>query len=294
VGEKKNQQSSSTVFKVGAISLAFLIIGYEAALFVTRASALRIVANRDKPDTVFVYLPADSMVRKDSEHTTAALRAYSNYRQEGSGYHKQPEHRSESFRFDPNTVSTDDLRRLGFSLKQAQSIDNYRKAGGRYSRAEDFARSFVVSDSVYERLKPYIDIPRLDINTADSAAFDALPGIGPYFASKMVKYRIELGGYSYVEQLMDIYNFGIERFSGIEDLVWCSESLSPFGLWTLGADSLRLHPYIRSYQVARAIVLFRENTPRADWSVSALVDAGILSDEDGKRLARCALLETVD
>ena len=40
-----------------------------------------------------------------------------------------PRKRVESFRFDPNTVSVEDLCRLGFTPKQAQSIDNYRKKG---------------------------------------------------------------------------------------------------------------------------------------------------------------------
>ena len=45
---------SSASFKVGAIALAFLIIGYQAALVVTRAARLRIEANRDAPDTVYI------------------------------------------------------------------------------------------------------------------------------------------------------------------------------------------------------------------------------------------------
>ena len=73
----------------------------------------------------------------------------------------------------------------------------YRNKGGKFRRKSDFARSFVVSDSIYKRLEPYIDIPLIDLNLADSAAFDSLPGIGGWFASKMLAYRKELGGYSY-------------------------------------------------------------------------------------------------
>ena len=52
-GKKKTQPTSS--FVAGAIALLFLIIGYEAALFVHKAAVLRIAANRDHPDTVYVY-----------------------------------------------------------------------------------------------------------------------------------------------------------------------------------------------------------------------------------------------
>ena len=53
--DKAKDRPSAASFKVGAIALAFLIIGYQAALVVGRAARLRIEANRDKPDTVFVY-----------------------------------------------------------------------------------------------------------------------------------------------------------------------------------------------------------------------------------------------
>ena len=38
---------SSAVFKTGAISLVFLVIGYQAALFINRAAMLGIEAARD-------------------------------------------------------------------------------------------------------------------------------------------------------------------------------------------------------------------------------------------------------
>ena len=52
--KQKKSSENTAVFKVGAIAFAFLIIGYQAALFIHRASVLRIEAGRDRPDTVFV------------------------------------------------------------------------------------------------------------------------------------------------------------------------------------------------------------------------------------------------
>ncbi|MCR4824241.1 MAG: helix-hairpin-helix domain-containing protein [Bacteroidales bacterium] len=196
----------------------------------------------------------------------------------------------ESFRFNPNTVSVGDLVRLGFSEKQAQAIDNYRSKGGRFRRKSDFAKSFVVADSVYRRLERYIDIPRLDLNRADSAALDALPGIGPYFAARIVGYRDELGGYSCPEQLMDIYHFDREKYDALSDLVFCSPP-EPYPLWTLPAEELLRHPYIRSRQEARAIVLFRDHTPPEGCTVEALAAAGILPAEQAEKLARCRIAE---
>ncbi len=278
---KSKENKPSAVFKVGTVSLAFLVIGYQTALFVNHAAVARIVANRDRPDTVFVYAGSDSSIVRTEvrgTHSASAERIYGDKLAAGG---------RELFRFDPNTVSSKDLQRLGFTQKQAASIVNYREKGGRFRRKSDFARSYVVSEDMFARLEPYIDIPLLDINRADSAAFDALPGVGPHFASKMVSYREELGGYSYPEQLMDIWNFGEERYEGLSDLICCGRPEKAFALWTLPADSLKIHPYIRKISIARAIVLYRENTPESERSVMGLAAAGIIPDSVAVKLSRC-------
>ena len=314
-------------FRVGAIALVFLIIGYQSALFVYKASVSAVVAHRDRPDTVYVVDPAlarrilassvipgsdrgsetagraghDTLaagpdivnpdpdtvipgsdrgsppvtVRRDAPHSPRAQAVERRF----------APRRYESFPFNPNTATEEELRRLGFSEKQAQAILHYREKGGRFRRKEDFARSFVVADSVYERLAPFIRIPKVDLNTADSAAFDALPGIGPYYAGKMVAYRKELGGYSYPEQLMDLWKFDREKYDALADLIVVSRPYR-YPLWILPEDSLKLHPYIRSY-AAHGIVLFRTATPEGEWTVGNLVKAGILKPSDGEKLSRC-------
>ena len=315
--KRSESKRPSESFVLGVVALVFLIIGYQTAMFVYKASVMKIVANRDLPDTVFVYQQPESatestvdrasltpkeqkpssvkptpsssarcspqtIVRKNAPHSPQAEAVRQNL----------PRREVESFRFNPNTASEDQLCRLGFSPKQARAIINYRDKGGRYRRREDFAKSFVVSDSIYRRLEAYIDIPKLDLNLADSAAFDALPGIGGWFASKMVEYRTRLGGYSYKEQLMDIWKFDQEKFDALADLVTVSpEYMTPYPLWTLPADSLRRHPYIRNYETARAIVLFRESTPPDELTVDALIATGILSPDSAAKLARCLIKE---
>ena len=103
----------------------------------------------------------------------------------------------------------------------------------------------------------------------------------------MVAYRRQLGGYSYPEQLMDLYRFDQEKYDGLKDLISVGPS-APYPLWTLPEDSLRLHPYIGPH-AAHGIVLFRDNNPREAWTVDALSRAGILRPEDASRLALCRL-----
>lgn len=307
--EKKKSRLSES-FVVGVIALVFLIVGYQTALFVYRASVMKIVSNRDEPDTVFVY-PED-MTKGDSDAcSTGSLHddtdVVRNDRRPGKAsgsYRKESEHSAkaeavrkavprkivETFRFNPNTVTMDELCRLGFSQKQAQSIVNFRAKGGKFRRKSDFAKSYVVSDSIFRRLEPYIDIPLIDLNLADSADFDSLPGIGGWFAAKMLEHRKALGGYSYKEQLMDIYRFDEDKYKALEDLVTVSpEYVTPYPLWTLPADSLRLHPYIKNYETARSIVLYRENSDRSDLTPEGLHKAGIIDAETAVRLAGCKI-----
>ena len=330
--EREEKTSShnriSATFKVGAIALAFLVIGYQAALFIRSASLTRLVSHRDAPDTVFVVdedlarrvlgddgtvvpgedsfvglrppqndsivIPSGAkgsssgggrgaggrvIVRRDAPHSLAAEAARS----------AAASRRVETFPFNPNTVSLSDLMRLGFSEKQAQSIINYRESGGQFRRPADFAKSYVVADSVFQRLEPYIRIPKIDLNSADSTALDALPGIGPYYAAKIVEHRAELRGYSYPEQLMDIYRFDQEKYDGLKDLISVGPS-EPYPLWTLPEEELEKHPYIGKY-AAHGVVLYRENNPREAWTVEGLGRAGVLRPADAARLARCRLAE---
>ena len=311
-------------FKTGAIALAFLVLGFELALFVHRAAESRIVANRDRPDTVYVYpgargdvpsptastataddappskagpLPLSRGWRRSCEGTspradmatTISQSRLANHEPKARAiYERSAMRRVESFRFNPNIVSLEDLVRLGFTEKQAQSIINYREKGGRFRRKADFAKSYVVADSVFKRLEPFIDIPKIDINKADSAAFDELPGIGGWFAHKMVEYRERLHGFSCPEQLMEIYHFDQEKFDGLKDLISCS-AVEPYPFWSGSLEDIRNHPYIRNWQTAKDIVFYRDHNPQEALTVSGLLNAGILTDEQARRLARCRL-----
>ena len=315
--EKRTNRSVPASFRVGAVALIFLIIGYQVALFVYKASVVRTVEKRTSPDTVYVvdralaeeilhlgkeetaggasvsardsvrsHVPSDSRIHEAADGSVTVRRTAPQSPRTEELVREHTPRRYESFRFNPNTVSVEDLMRLGFSRKQAQSIDSYRQKGGKFRRKDDFARSFVVADSVFERLAPYIDIPLVDINAADSAAFDALPGIGPWFAAKMVSYREELHGYSHAGQLMEIWRFDEEKYNALSDLITVGEC-EPYPLWTLPEEELRLHPYLR--HAAHSIILYRRSMPRDAWTVERLHAEGAIDDGTFEKLRCCRI-----
>lgn len=151
--------------------------------------------------------------------------------------------RVELFFFDPNTASAQELLMLGLKPWQARNLIKYRIHGGEFRKPEDLGKINGISAKLYKRLMPYIRIdqelfmpaakiaekdpyepvytskdtfPRqrkigigetIDISTADTSSLKTVPGIGSYFARKIVYYRNELGGYVSVNQLDEINDF---------------------------------------------------------------------------------------
>jgi competence protein ComEA len=58
----------------------------------------------------------------------------------------------------------------------------------------------------------------VDLNTADAAALDALPGIGPVLAERIVSHR-EDGPFSTVDELADVAGIGPTLLERLRDLV---------------------------------------------------------------------------
>jgi len=71
---------------------------------------------------------------------------------------KHKEKRGTEFEFDPNTITATQWMELGFSEKQAEVIDHYRQAGGKFHKPEDIKKLYVMSEENYERLLPYVRI----------------------------------------------------------------------------------------------------------------------------------------
>jgi competence protein ComEA len=60
---------------------------------------------------------------------------------------------------------------------------------------------------------------KININTADSAALEALPGIGPVIAQRIIDYRLANGRFTQIEEIMDVSGIGPATFEGIKDLI---------------------------------------------------------------------------
>jgi competence protein ComEA len=59
----------------------------------------------------------------------------------------------------------------------------------------------------------------VDLNTADQATLETLPGIGPGLAQRILAWRDEHGRFSAVEDLLDVSGIGDGRFAELQDRV---------------------------------------------------------------------------
>ncbi|GAA2090610.1 ComEA family DNA-binding protein [Brevibacterium salitolerans] len=59
----------------------------------------------------------------------------------------------------------------------------------------------------------------IDLNTADGAALETLPGVGPVTAQAILDHREETGGFSSVEELLEVPGIGEATLGRLRDLV---------------------------------------------------------------------------
>ena len=213
-----------------------------------------------KPNRAFIdnTIVKDLAVRNDSPaDTNASNTRATNTRASGLFY------------FDPNTISINEWKKLGLTEKQASSIEKYKTKGGRFKSADDLRRMYVLSDEMKDRLVPYVKINgvnnnltakgtySIEINTADSSAFEALYGIGPVLSSRIIKYRKSLGGFSSIDQIADVHGLSDSTFQLIRSHLTANPTLIiRIDVNSADYEVLQKHPYIRA-KIAHAIIGYR-------------------------------------
>ena len=195
--------------------------------------------------------------------------------------------------FNPNTADSLELVSVGLPSSVARNIVRYRSAGGVFRKPDDLARIYGLHDTVFQRIRPYIEILQrndiyhvanqepvskpiktaehehpfaeymraknkpgnfVDINRADTTELMKIPGIGPVYAKMIVDYREQLGGFHSIAQLHEL---GVLP----EDIGDWTHVATPHTMKLrinhLSVTRLRSHPYLTFYQ-AKAIVDLRK------------------------------------
>lgn len=204
------------------------------------------------------------------------------------------------FEFDPNKINQSAWVQLGFSQKQAQSIERLKAKGFIFYTPEDLKKVYVIGEDNYLQLAPYIKIdssqfqkrgyvkkkfaPKaaptkyvVDINTADSSLFERQRGIGSSLASRIIKYRNRLGGFVSPEQIKEVWNFPDSTYQQLKDrFVVGVTTVSKVNINTADYNTLGSHPYI-NYRYAKVIVAYRQQHGNFT-AIADIKKTGVISD----------------
>jgi DNA uptake protein ComE-like DNA-binding protein len=131
--------------------------------------------------------------------------------------------------------------------------------------------------------RPPVSRGKLDLNTCDSASLEALPGIGPVLAARIIRFRKLIGGYASVAQLREVYGLPEETFGLISGRVTAdSLDVTRIRVNSAGYGELIRHPYFKKNEVP-AVLKYRELNGRIG-GVGELVSNGVISVETARRL----------
>ena len=196
--------------------------------------------------------------------------------------------------FDPNKIDAAQWVNLGFSKRQAKVILNYKARIGGFKSLDQLQKCYVISESKFEQLKPYIKIviqpksyqkqklgvdsnrlqnrrkpkkgsgynlaQKKDINIADLDQLKKVYGIGDKLAARLLKYRAALGGFATTDQIFEVY--------GLSDTLLCARIwqrfyieekpiLKKINLHNTSFDTLVSHPYI-TRRMAQSLLDFQK------------------------------------
>jgi competence protein ComEA len=211
------------------------------------------------------------------------------------------------FHFDPNRISSDSLRLLGFSNFASRNLVNFVAKGGRIYDQTKLLSIYGVDSILVNELAPWIQYPLrqktgkeirpntsmnhnkwrsqriVDLNKADSLQLDSVPGIGPYTAAKIIKMRNRLGGYISVHQLQELQIISDSSFVKISEFLMVSKgNISHININKADYQTFVRHPYF-SRETASAILKYRKQHG-AFTNVSEISRIMVIPEEIGAKI----------
>lgn len=203
-------------------------------------------------------------------------------------------------RFDPNKYELSEWMALGLSKKQSQGVLNFIKRG--ISSNRSLEKIYVLPKRVYELIKDstYYEkkeiiytsdhiqeskesVTLLEINSASKDDLIALNGIGEFYAKQIVRYRDELGGFSFKEQLLEVWKMRLETYEKVlPQIYFDSVKIKQINVNECSIEILKSHPYLDYYQ-ANSIVKMRIQKG-SFMELDELLESKLIDEEEYKRI----------
>ncbi len=200
--------------------------------------------------------------------------------------------RPKIYPFNPSFLTDYKGYKLGMSISEIDRLLAHRKAGKYINSAKEFQRITKISDSLLAVLQPYFKFPEWviakqnkknkaktrtkknksnseayissslennDLNTVSAEELQQIRGIGVKLAARIIKYRSVLQGYSFSDQLYEVWYLDekvadkvLERFP-----ILSKPNINKININTASFKEVLHLPYI-DYELTKKIFAFRD------------------------------------
>ena len=195
--------------------------------------------------------------------------------------------------FNPNYITDYKGEQLGLSLNEIDRLLAFRKTNKFVNSKKEFQNVTKVSDSLLNKIAPYFKFPdwvvkrnqssnlsfqnkkqsfyknsykkkeiklsTTDINKATAKDLQTISGIGPSFSNRIIKYRSKLQGFSFNNQLYEVW--GLEKDVAEKVLatfkILAKPNIIKRNVNTVSFKELLKNPYI-DYELCKKIFNYRD------------------------------------
>jgi DNA uptake protein ComE-like DNA-binding protein len=146
--------------------------------------------------------------------------------------------KNQIYLFNPNYISDYKGYQLGMSVEEIDKLHRFRQEGNFINSVEQFQKVTKISDSLLTKISPYFKFPswvnkkqskpkvhsinnqvkplvKKDLNLATITDLRIVNGIGESYANRIINYRTKLQGFSFNEQLYEVWNLDKELSSKV-------------------------------------------------------------------------------
>lgn len=253
-------------------------------------------------DAEFIYAMQTLRKELEEEGSDADEKKVSNKIRIESGMAHKARKALSPFPFDPNTIPADSLKEMHLPGIVSNNLIKYREAGGKYRNPSDLLKIYGMDSTIFNQILPFIhisekeelygkkrtaddgyNIPKIEINTTDSVKLQFIPGIGPVYSKRIIKYRELLGGYYNKDQFWEIYGMDSIRFRALVSYVHIDTSkLKRININTASFRDLLSHPYIDRASTY-ALIHYRDFADTISY-IQEISDNQIIDDELFKKI----------
>jgi len=201
--------------------------------------------------------------------------------------------------FNPSFITDYKGYKLGMSTKEIDRLLAFRKTGKYINSAKEFQQVTKISDSLLAKISPYFKFPdwvtkrnktsqrsflrkqeshnqkkvadrsrikvaersrsTTNLNKATATDLQTISGIGKYFSQKIIKYRNRLQGFTYKEQLYEVWNLDKEVADRVLSVFKITEKpiIKKINVNTATFKEVLKNPYI-DYELCKKIFEYRD------------------------------------